>query len=395
MSRPTAITLFSGGGFAALGLQQAGYQVVGAVEYDTAIAACYAANVGPVEVQDLSVAPARYFARWAGIDLLQASPPCPNFSRAKTGGYETVLDYRLAGTVCRAVRVIRPRTFLLENVRGYVHSASYARIVATVQALGYTIHAAILNSADYGVPQTRERLILRAVRTGPVPALLPTHRKRGDWFSAPWVGWYAAIEDLIDTLPPAVFAPWQVARLPDLLAAMGVLVASQNSGQEYGKLHRTGNEPALTGTAVTRPSPMPRAFLYPPGNGDGTTPLRGAAAPSYTVVDASRQTPRAFLLDGGQQPDDPGGCTCRDAGDPAFTLTAGTGTQRPVKAWLDQDQGRVVALTPLALARFQSVPPSYVLPDHARTACRIIGNGVPVLLMQRLAEGLRTAGGGV
>lgn len=392
MSAPTAITLFSGGGFAALGLQQAGYQVVGAVEYDTAIAACYAANVGPVEVHDLSVAPARYFARWAGVDLLQASPPCPNFSRAKTGGYETVLDVRLAGAVCRAVRVIRPRTFLLENVRGYVHSASYARIVATVQALGYTIHAAILNSADYGVPQTRERLILRAVRTGPVPALLPTHRKRGDWFSAPWVGWYAAIEDLVDTLPSSTFAPWQLARLPALLADMGVLVDSRNSGQEYGKLHRTGNEPALTVTTVTRPSHMPRAFLYPPGDGDGTTPLRGAAEPRYTVVDASRQTPRAFLLSD-QYNGAKDGAQIRRASEPATTCTAGA--NHKVRAWLDPDQGRVVALTPPALARFQSVPPSYVLPDHARTACRIIGNGVPVLLMQRLGEGLRTAGGDV
>ncbi len=61
--------------------------------------------------------------------------------------------------------------------------------------------------------------------------------------------------------------------------------------------------------------------------------------------------------------------------------------RRPVctpRAWLSA--GRVVKMTPRALARFQSVPDAYVLPDKASLACRIIGNGVAVEAYRRLLE---------
>lgn len=62
-----------------------------------------------------------------------------------------------------------------------------------------------MNSADYGVAQTRRRLIIRATLNGLLPPL-PT--------PTPWVGWYEAIEDLIPSLPPSQFAQWQLDRLP-------------------------------------------------------------------------------------------------------------------------------------------------------------------------------------
>jgi site-specific DNA-cytosine methylase len=56
------------------------------------------------------------------------------------------------------------------------------------------------------------------------------------------------------------------------------------------------------------------------------------------------------------------------------------------RAWLDS--GRWVRMTPRALARFQSVPDSYVLPERAALACRVIGNGVPVKLAQAITKSL-------
>ena len=58
----------------------------------------------------------------------------------------------------------------------------------------------------------------------------------------------------------------------------------------------------------------------------------------------------------------------------------------PMRAWLSS--GRVVKMTPRALARFQSLPDSYILPDKASLACTVIGNMVPSLLMQQIVEPL-------
>ena len=61
------------------------------------------------------------------------------------------------------------------------------------------------------------------------------------------------------------------------------------------------------------------------------------------------------------------------------------GQKRPTRAF---DGGRVVTMTPRALARFQSFPDSYVLPDSKTLAAKIIGNAVCPLGYQRIAEGL-------
>jgi DNA (cytosine-5)-methyltransferase 1 len=54
------------------------------------------------------------------------------------------------------------------------------------------------------------------------------------------------------------------------------------------------------------------------------------------------------------------------------------------RAWLSF--GHVVKMTPRALARFQSFPDWYILPDKASLACTVIGNAVPPLLYQRVIE---------
>jgi site-specific DNA-cytosine methylase len=70
---------------------------------------------------------------------------------------------------------------------------------------------------------------------------------------------------------------------------------------------------------------------------------------------------------------------------PVVTITASQ-PRHPFRAWLSQ--GRVVKMTPRALARFQSVPDSYVLPDKSSLACTVIGNMVPSLMMQKIVEPL-------
>lgn len=80
-----------------------------------------------------------------------------------------------------------------------------------------------------------------------------------------------------------------------------------------------------------------------------------------------------------------GGVVNRSGDEPSFTTTANH-NQDGIRAWLSQ--GCVVKMTPRALARFQSFPDDYRLPNSNNLAVRVIGNAVPPLMYQRIAEAL-------
>ena len=226
--------LFTGFGGATLGAMDAGLKPLWGVEYDPAIAAVANSNLGGhvVVASVLDCDPATF----EPVDVMHASPPCPNFSVAKSGGKETDLDISLARKVAEFVTVLTPRIFTLENVWAYRQSDSWRIIEDALYGAGYWLHMEHINCANLGVPQTRKRMIVRAVRGGWVPTLPQPE---------PWIGWYSAIEDLVDDLPETKFAPWQLARLPDELKT-----ALYGSGGYDGNIvSAAAAEPTMTITA--------------------------------------------------------------------------------------------------------------------------------------------------
>lgn len=334
-----AATLFTGGGGVDIGMRAAGLETVWGIEYDDRIAD--AARRNGVPVATCSVLDA-YPLDFAPVDVLHASPPCPNFSVAKAGATETPLDIALAEAVCGFISSKKPRFFTLENVSKYQYSRSFALILRTLARLGYMFRFSILNAADFGVPQTRRRLWLIASRDGLVPMLPPP---------VPWVGWYDAIADLVPSLPDSQFAPWQLERLRDY-ADMNTMYGA---GGYNGDIVSVTDKPAFTVTANTNQVSQIRAFI---------------------VDDQNNGAER----DNGKR-----GLTLRESEAPVFTVSA-TQTKRSIRAAVP---GRVVAMTPRCLARFQSFQDSYELPDNNALACRIIGNAVPPLLAQRIYEVLQ------
>lgn len=198
----TFATLFLGGELFGVGAVQAEYEHIWGIEKDDTISQVARLNGFDVKTDD--VRSINGFTKLHKPYHLHASPPCPSFSRAKRDAVETALDLELADAVCRSIVALKPKTFTLENVVGYRRSESFQRITRTLSDLGYWWDARNLNAADFGVPQTRVRLIVRASRN-----LLQQYPHR-----VKWNGWYAAIEDLIPSLPDSKFAPWQLARLP-------------------------------------------------------------------------------------------------------------------------------------------------------------------------------------
>jgi site-specific DNA-cytosine methylase len=189
---------------------------------------------------------------------------------------------------------------------------------------------------------------------------------------------------LLPGLPESKFADWQEKRLPKELFSF--LIASDNTKQEWGNPCVPAIEPSRT----IRAGSAPRAFLVH-ANDQRSMPVRGGDDPAFTIAAASHQShapdtkPKAFIVDC-QESGSESGLTIRQGRDPMFTVSASMEPRRPARAWLSQ--GRVVKMTPRALARFQSLPDSYILPDKAGLACTIIGNMAPSLMMQKIVEPL-------
>jgi DNA (cytosine-5)-methyltransferase 1 len=390
MKRITGATLFSGGGLAEARLTDL-IDFKLAVEFDAAIADHYRSVYGEhVHCADVC---AFDFTPYTGLDYLHASPPCTTASVANANRGETQKDIDMGAAVERAILVIRPKMFTLENVGPYMEYQAFKSICAMLVHLGYRIDYRVYNSADFGVPQTRKRLILRAWRSeyGPLPEVETTHASPAELIKAPsfgtlfsepltpWIGWYEAIADLLPSCPESKLAPWQVKRLPKEITD-SVLVDGENAGKN-GPISRECQRPAGTLSTCS----AHRAILI---EGDAAGERAPATlppdAPSFAIKTASGGRVHRAILVGVQGYH--GNVQTLGAGEPAFTpnTTSGAGAYRVV------DGSRVVALTPRCLARFQSVPDTYPLPTKANgdvdksLAVKIIGNGVASAFMRAL-----------
>lgn len=106
------------------------------------------------------------------LDLVAGCPPCQGFSRMRTlnGGNTSVIDDRndLVFDFLRMVDHFRPRAILMENVPGLVRDRRFELFYDELAALGYVPNHAVLNAADFAVPQRRERLIVLCGLESPI-----------------------------------------------------------------------------------------------------------------------------------------------------------------------------------------------------------------------------------
>ena len=177
MVRPIGIDLFSGVGGLSLGFEQAGFDVVAAVEYDPVHAAAHEFNFSncamlPYSVLGLSGTKIREAAGIGTrqIDVVFGGPPCQGFSLI---GQRVLDDPRnaLVQEFVRLVRELDANYFVFENVKGLTvgdQRQFLDELIVAFRDIGYNVRLPwkVLNAASFRVPQNRERLILFGARRG-------------------------------------------------------------------------------------------------------------------------------------------------------------------------------------------------------------------------------------
>ena len=371
-------SVFSGGGGADMGAKAAGLELLWGVEMDSPIAKTYALNLGPhiinAKAADVDLTKLPY------VDLLWFSPPCQTDSNARNKNLPRRDDADAGLVIIDYVAALKPKVVVIENVTGYRNNPVFKTIIAALWEQGYFVMAENINAADLGVPQTRRRLIVRAVRDELFIPEIQTDSR--------WVGWYEAIKDLIPTLPESKFAEWQMKRLPESLKE-NVLVAATSTELCV----RNADEPANTVVAsIGSHSVAPKAYLVDARNNFRDWTTVPDERPSFTILSTSLRrlgtAPKALLMpsdNAGQE----WGKRYRDEADTAMTL----GASMPMpKAYVsDTPRSQVYKMTVSCLMRFQTFPDNYKFLPGTRgklvdenLACKIIGNSVPPLMAQKI-----------
>lgn len=173
----TAIDLFCGAGGITIALQQSGFDILLSNEINAVFSQTHKLNFPHIpllvkDIRDLSNIELEHLLDGKTVDLVIGGPPCQGFSIfgkrrfINTQGYKPHNDPRnaLVYEYIRIVDILRPKFFFMENVKGFTNldGGFFVNSVETrFRELGYNnIWRKIVNAADYGVPQIRQRMFM-------------------------------------------------------------------------------------------------------------------------------------------------------------------------------------------------------------------------------------------
>ncbi len=192
MSKPSALSLYSGAGGLDLGFRNAGFELTWANDADRFAVETYRANIGPHAVAGDICA-----IRVPEIEptVVIGGPPCQGFSvigRMQPSDPRSRHVFHFLDVVGR----LAPEAFVMENVKALGANPRWAplrdELRRRAESLGYATRLVVLNAAHYGVAQARERMFLLGRRgSSPPPAPIPTTAERPP-----------TVRDALATLPP-------------------------------------------------------------------------------------------------------------------------------------------------------------------------------------------------
>ena len=303
------LSTFSGIGGLDLGLERAGFRIIGAIENDAAARRSLAINrprlpyLKPHDIDEVAreLLPRHLGLREEELALLAAGPPCQPFSKAAQWsgtGARGMADSRancLHGLLMLVERFL-PRALLIENVTGFVRGRNSARpflerglaAVNLQSGTSYRPFFRVLNAAEFGVPQRRKRAFVIAFRDGAVPAWpSATHRDR------PVRAW-----DALQSVLPE-YAPEPKGRFAGLLPSIP-------EGQNYQHFTDRGDGPTLFGyrcrywSFLLKLAKAEPAWTVPANPGPSTGPFHWDSRPLAPGEILRLQSfPSCWKLEGG------------------------------------------------------------------------------------------------
>lgn len=200
------VSLFSGAGGLDLGFIMAGHTIIWANDLYSDAVQTYRNNIGNhIVEQDIKEIPSEDIP---DCDIVIGGFPCQGFSVANTKRHTKDERNELYKQLLRVIRDKQPRFFVAENVKGILSldkGEVFKAILADFRGLNYTVQYQVLNSADYGVPQKRERVIIVGVRNDiDFTYVYPqkTHAREGENGLQRWVSVIDAIGGLPDPDQP-------------------------------------------------------------------------------------------------------------------------------------------------------------------------------------------------
>ncbi len=171
------IDLFAGCGGLSIGFMQAGFEILKAVEFDEMIAQTYINNHPdvPVIIDDIRNIDVENVFELGDAEVIVGGPPCQGFSmagaRIRNGFIDDPRNY-LFKHYFNIVKTVKPKVFVMENVKGIATMQNGAIFREIIKNFGdtelldgdkYNIFHTVIKASDYGIPQTRERMIIIGV----------------------------------------------------------------------------------------------------------------------------------------------------------------------------------------------------------------------------------------
>ena len=188
---PAVVSLFSGAGGLDLGFKKAGFNLLWANDIDSYATETYRNNIGDhIVCGDIKSIATNDIPE---CDVLIGGFPCQGFSVANTKRNLNDTRNQLYRQYLRILRAKRPKAFVAENVKGILSMGNgevIKKIVKEFESAGYSVTYKLLNAADYGVPQTRQRVFIVGVRKdlhGRFQYPIRTHSGKNEPGMKPWV----------------------------------------------------------------------------------------------------------------------------------------------------------------------------------------------------------------
>lgn len=163
------IDLFSGAGGMSLGFDQAGFSNVFAIDIEPKFCETYTSNFPhhkliQKDISKLSNEEIKLLIGNKIIDVVIGGPPCQGFSMAGNIGRKFIDDSRnhLFKEFARVVEIVQPKYFVMENVaRLFTHNKGETKneIINLFKKMNYNVDCKVVNTANFGIPQVRNRVI--------------------------------------------------------------------------------------------------------------------------------------------------------------------------------------------------------------------------------------------